>query len=145
MDILDEMMNRYKTNPFKPGDIVYFYYDNMIICQKGKIVNLIKDNKSQVCYKIQWIEKFQGKEYESVISHIPAKKVFENRAFCLAYAERVSDQNKEKIRSKIHTEEDLLKYMYDCIGNEYYDYFDEKAVIREKCKELFGIGLIGGR
>lgn len=119
---------------FNINDIVYFYYDSSIICQKGRIVEY-RNDIFPAYYKVKWIDKF----HEVGDSYIVATRVFKDIQSCLTYAENISKDYKDEIKSKINTQKELLQYMYDCICEDDYDYCDEKAVIREKCKELFNI------
>lgn len=119
---------------FNIGDIIYFYYDSSIICQKGRVIGY-SNYPYPAYYKVKWIDKF----HEVGESYIVAFRVFKDMQSCLTYSENLSKDYKTEIRSKINTQKELLQYMYDCIYEDDYDYCDEKAVIREKCKELFNI------
>lgn len=60
---------------FNPGQIVWFYYDSIIPCQKGEIVNYIKDDDFSY-YNVNWIEEtssIDGREFKSGISGVLPK------------------------------------------------------------------------
>lgn len=128
---------------FQPGQIVWFYYDDLIFCQKGEIgnyVNYVKDKIEECYYDVRWImtSYYTGKEVYCGASIISSNRIFETQEKCLAYARSISNNNKDKIRKSISSKEELLQFMFDCIDN---DCADEKDVIKEKIKEYFGFRL----
>lgn len=126
---------------FQPGQIVWFYYDDLIFCQKGEIGNYVNYvNKVECYYDIRWImtSYYTGKEIYCGTSVISSNRIFETQEECLAYAKSISNNNKDKIKKSISSKEELLQFMFDCINN---DCTDEKDVIREKIKEYFGFRL----
>ena len=126
---------------FKPGQIIWFYYDSIIPCQKGEIINYIEDEISY--YNVDWIETspVNGQEFKSGTSEVLPKNIFKTKDECLKYVEELYDIKKNKIREQINSKEELLQFMINCIWSEDYDYVNEKVVIKEKIKEYFGIEL----
>lgn len=141
------------TEIFESGKIVWFYYDSECPCQKGKIIEYIEsEDNTPACYKIKWIyssvynnNKFEYSyenkydEYEAGTSSVLVNKVFSTEEECLNYCKKISEKNKNDIRERINNKEELLKFMFECIGTEDYSFHDEKCVISEKIYEYFGI------
>lgn len=128
---------------FNPGQIVWFYYDSIIPCQKGEIVNYIKDDDFSY-YNVNWIEEtssIDGREFKSGISGVLPKNIFKTKDECLKYVEELYDIKKNKIKEQINSKEELLQFMINCIWSEDYDYVNEIIVIKEKIKEYFSIEL----
>lgn len=128
-----------KISNFKEGDIAYFYYSPYLKCVKCKIISITIGINHSVFYRVTWNDEIDKKLIH--INYIHSEKVFQTKDQCLLYAEKKNGIYKEKLRMELNTQQDLLQYMYDCIYSDDYDYSHEKEVIREKCKELFGIEL----
>lgn len=117
----------------KIGQIVYFYYDNIIPCQKARIVEIQEDS-----YKIDWLND-EGRSIGS--SFTPKDRVFKAKQESLNYYKALMAKKKNDLRDKLLTKEDVLLYMFNSIHSEDYDWSSEKEVLGEKISELFGINL----
>ena len=79
---------------FKPGQIVWFYYDSIVPCQKGKIINYIEDKISY--YNVDWIEtsSVDGHEFKAGTSGVLPKNIFKTKDECLKHVEELYDIKK---------------------------------------------------
>ena len=125
-----------------PGQIIWFYYSTITPCQKGKIINYVKDDNFSY-YNVDWIDtsSVDGHEFKSGTSGVLTDRIFKTEKECWEYVEKLSNIKRNEIREQINSKEELLQFMMNCIYNEDYDYIDEKIVIREKIEEYFGIEL----
>ena len=81
-------------------------------------------------------------ETESRISICqPKRKIFKTRKDALQAYNADKEAKRDNFRKKIHTEEDLLNFMFYFTNAEEYTNYEARDVIREKCKELFGIDI----
>lgn len=115
----------------KNGQIVYFYYDNVIPCQKGRIQEI-----GEGWCKVSWLND-DNKSTGS--SCVPNERIFESEESCIFYSNALRDEVKSTLRNSLSTTKDILEYMYGSIYSDSYDWSAEKEVLKEKIKELFGI------
>lgn len=136
------MIMNNSNKEFYPGQIIWFYYGSVIPCQKGEIINYVKDNNLSY-YNVDWIDKsfVDGHEFKAGTSGVLPDRIFKTEKECWEYVEKLSNIKRNEIRERINSKEELLQFMINCICSEDYDYIDEKVVIREKIEEYFGIEL----
>lgn len=127
---------------FYPGQIIWFYYSSIIPCQKGKIINYVKDDNF-LYYNVDWIDtsSVDGHEFKSGTSGVLPEKIFETEKECRDFDRKVYNDLKNKFRRNINSKQALLQFMYNCIYSDNCDLSAEKSVIREKVQEYFGIEL----
>lgn len=117
----------------KIGKIVYCYYDDVVPCQKAKILETYPD-----CSRVAWLD---SKNRAISSSLIEKDKIFKTKKQCLNYAKTLTNKTTDELRSKLLTKEDVLVYMFNSIQSEDSDCSSKKEVLREKILELFGIKL----
>jgi len=64
------------------GDIIYFYYDSMVTCQKGKVLGT---TQLEGWYNIEWLSEISGKP--EGCSGVYKDRIFKTRKECADYAE----------------------------------------------------------
>lgn len=115
----------------KEEQIIYFYYSTIIPCQKGKILEEFDDKYE--------IARLNSMDRRCGTITIPKNRVFDFEQECLNYAQSIEDEKRIGLKSALTTKEDVLKYMYDSIWRDDYDFVTEKDVLKEKIYELFNI------
>lgn len=111
--------------------IVYFYYDNMIPCQKGRIKEEIVGG-----YKVNWLN---DNDKSTGSSSVPIHRVFSTTEECTEYSNSIENMKEKGIRNNLNSQEDVLIYMYNLIWSEDYDFTTEKRVLRDKIEEFFDV------
>jgi hypothetical protein len=120
-----------KEELMEKGQIVYFYYDNVIPCQKAKILEIIDGG-----YEVNWLN---DNNRPCGNSSIPADRVFASEKECIDYINIVNNKLEQELMKNLSSQTEILKFMYNAIYYESYDTTIEKKVLRQKIKEMFNI------
>jgi hypothetical protein len=113
------------------GQIAYFYYDNIIPCQKCRIKEVITGG-----YEVNWLN---NNNKSTGTSSVPSDRIFSTQKECMTYSNSIEYGKENRIRERLNSKDDVLRFMYDSIWSEDYDYSTEKKILRDKIREYFGV------
>lgn len=115
----------------KIGQVVYFYYDTVIPCQKGIILEIINNE-----YNIGWLYE-NDKQIGSCV--LPLSVVFSSKKECIDYSLSLEDEKQLELIDALSSKELVLNYLYSFMHSEDYDWSPERKVVKNRIKELFDI------
>lgn len=121
---------------FSKGSHVWNIGSNWIELEEVEIVSqpVVEANKGFVYYEIKGID-FPG------ISAAKETDLFKTKEEAIKEIERRKNERVEKISNGIHTVEDLLRMMFECMHCEEYTDWNKIEVAKRRAKDLLGIEL----
>lgn len=129
---------------FEIGSIVYFYYDDNNMFQKGQIANYVGGKHPYYVIKLIYKDPYDKVERVSTLSrqNIAPEYVFATEKECIQYKDNIIKQCKNNILEELNSKEKLFQKMFCYINMDMYGSLYKKAMelaFKERIKEYFDV------